>query len=202
MPINVAQAALGASIDLLTFDGLQTVKIPEGSQPGSRLRLKGLGVPHVNGSGRGDLFVHLDVRVPQKLTREQRKLVRAAPRTAARRKRAPEKGIFDKVKDYFSWQNSFPRWPFPIQPQSPCRPNASATTEVPDDGRLPDGASSGSNPERSTYTRCRLRIRAENPPSGVKVSEHRTNRCAIGVAVASAGFSLFFLMCAVTLESV
>src|SRR5208283_3632656 len=71
VPINVAQATLGASIDILTFDGLQTVKIPEGSQPGSRLRLKGLGVPHVNASGRGDLFVHIDVRTPAKLTREQ-----------------------------------------------------------------------------------------------------------------------------------
>ena len=75
VPINVAQAALGASIDVLTFDGLQTVKIPEGSQPSNRIRLKGLGVPHVNSSGRGDLYVHLDVRVPNKLTREQRKLL-------------------------------------------------------------------------------------------------------------------------------
>ena len=57
VPINVAQAALGATVDLLTFDGVQTVKIPESSQPASRLRLKGLGVPRVNASGRGDLFV-------------------------------------------------------------------------------------------------------------------------------------------------
>ncbi len=48
VPINIAQAALGASVDLLTFDGIQTVKIPEGSQPGARVRLKGLGVPRVN----------------------------------------------------------------------------------------------------------------------------------------------------------
>src|SRR6266852_4598460 len=57
VPINVAQAVLGASVDILTFDGLQTVKIPEGAQPGMRLRLKGLVVPHLNSSGRGDLYV-------------------------------------------------------------------------------------------------------------------------------------------------
>src|SRR6201999_1497437 len=75
VPINLAQAALGASVDLLTFDGLQTVKIPEGSQPASRLRLKGFGVPILNSSGRGDLYIHLDVRVPAKMTREQRRLI-------------------------------------------------------------------------------------------------------------------------------
>src|SRR5207249_1492489 len=57
IPVNLAQAALGTSVDLLTFDGLQTVKIPEGSQPGARIRLKGLGVPVLNSSGRGDLYV-------------------------------------------------------------------------------------------------------------------------------------------------
>ena len=50
------------------------MKIPEGSQAAGRLKLKGLGVPRLHGSGRGDLFVHLDVHVPSKLTRDQRKL--------------------------------------------------------------------------------------------------------------------------------
>ena len=101
VPINLAQAALGASVDILTMDGLQTVKIPEGSQPASRLRLKGLGVPHVNGSGRGDLFVHLDVRVPTKLTRDQRKLMEQLRDVLPTENEPTEKGIFDKVKDYF-----------------------------------------------------------------------------------------------------
>jgi molecular chaperone DnaJ len=56
VPVNIAQAALGCSVDVLTFDGLQHVKVPEGSQAGARLRLKGLGVPHLNSSSRGDLF--------------------------------------------------------------------------------------------------------------------------------------------------
>lgn len=101
VPINIAQAALGATIDLLTFDGLQTVKIPEGAQPDARLRLKGLGVPRVNGSGRGDLYVHLDVRVPQKMTREQRRLFEQLRDQLPTENEPQSKGIFDKVKDYF-----------------------------------------------------------------------------------------------------
>jgi len=101
VPINPAQAALGATIDILTFDGLQTVKVPEGSQPGDRLRLKGLGVPHVNASGRGDLYIHLHVRIPAKLSREQRKLFEQLRDVLPTENEPSEKGIFDKVKDYF-----------------------------------------------------------------------------------------------------
>ncbi len=101
VPINIGQAALGASIDILTFDGLQTIKIPEGSQGGSRLRIKGLGVPHLNSSTRGDLYVHLDVKVPSKLTREQRKLFEQLRDMLPAENEPHEKGIFDKVKDYF-----------------------------------------------------------------------------------------------------
>jgi molecular chaperone DnaJ len=101
VPINMAQAALGASVDLLTFDGVQTVKIPEGSQPGARIRLKGLGVARVNASGRGDLYVHLDVRVPTKLTRDQRKLFEQLGEIMPAENEPQSKGIFDKVKDYF-----------------------------------------------------------------------------------------------------
>jgi molecular chaperone DnaJ len=101
VPINVAQAALGAQIDLLTFDGLQTVKIPEGSQPGSRLRMKNMGVPKVNASGRGDLYIHLDVHIPPKLSRDQRRLFEELQGHLPAENEPQEKGIFDKVKDYF-----------------------------------------------------------------------------------------------------
>ena len=66
-----------------------------------RLRIKGLGVPHVNGSGRGDMFVHLDVRIPTKLSREQRKLFEQLRELLPAENEPTEKGIFDKVKDYF-----------------------------------------------------------------------------------------------------
>jgi molecular chaperone DnaJ len=101
VPVNVAQAALGTEVDVLTFDGLQTVNIPEGTQSGTRLRVKGLGVPHLNGHARGDLYVHVDVRTPPKLTREQRKLFEQLLETLPKENEPEGKGLFDKVKDYF-----------------------------------------------------------------------------------------------------
>jgi molecular chaperone DnaJ len=101
VPVNIAQAALGTSVDVLTFDGLQTVKVPEGAQPGTRVRMKGLGVPRLNASGRGDLFIHIDVRVPQKLNREQRKMLEQLREMLPAENEPEEKGILDKVKDYF-----------------------------------------------------------------------------------------------------
>jgi molecular chaperone DnaJ len=97
----LAQAALGAEVNLLTFDGLETVKIPDGVQTGSRIKLKNLGLPRLQGSGRGDLFVHMDVRVPTKLTREQRKLFEQLRETLPAENEPHDKGILDKVKDYF-----------------------------------------------------------------------------------------------------
>lgn len=102
VPINVAQAVLGTQINLLTFDGLEQVKVPEGIQTGSRIRLKNLGVPRLQGSGRGDLFVQVDVRVPSKLTREQRKLFEQLRDTLPEENEPHEKGLLDKVKDYFA----------------------------------------------------------------------------------------------------
>jgi molecular chaperone DnaJ len=101
IPVNVAQAALGTEVDVLTFDGLQSVKIPEGAQGGSRIKLKNLGVPRLNGSGRGDLYVNVDVRVPSKLTREQRKLFEQLRETLPAENEPAEKSLLDKVKDYF-----------------------------------------------------------------------------------------------------
>ncbi len=101
MPVNLAQAALGDSVELLTFDGVQTVKIPEGSQPGSRVKLKGLGVPKLSGSGRGDLYVHIEVRVPSKLNRDQRRLFEQLRDVLPKENDPEDKGILDKVKDYF-----------------------------------------------------------------------------------------------------
>lgn len=102
VPVNVAQAVLGTQINLLTFDGLEQVKVPEGIQTGSRIRLKNLGVPRLQGSGRGDLFVQVDVKVPGKLTREQRKLFEQLRETLPEENEPHEKGLLDKVKDYFA----------------------------------------------------------------------------------------------------
>ena len=101
IPINVAQAALGTEVSLLTFDGLQTVKVPESCQNGARIRLRGLGVPRLQGSSRGDLFVHVDVKVPNKLTREQKRLFEQLRDTLPAENEPHEKSLIDKVKDYF-----------------------------------------------------------------------------------------------------
>lgn len=101
VPLNIAQAALGAEVDVLTFDGLQRVKIPEGSQTGDQVRLRGLGVPSVSASGRGDLFVHVEVVVPKRLTREQRRLLEQLRDVLPAENEPKAKSILDKVKDYF-----------------------------------------------------------------------------------------------------
>jgi molecular chaperone DnaJ len=102
VPVNVAQAALGTEVEIPTFDGMETVKIPEGSQSGAQLRLKNRGVQRVNGSGRGDLFVHVEVKVPTKLSREQRKLFeQLRDALPAAGEDDGKGGFFGKVKDLF-----------------------------------------------------------------------------------------------------
>lgn len=74
LPINIAQAVLGAEVEAPTLDGPKVLRIPPGTQPGKVLRLRGLGVPHLRRSGRGDMLVTIDVQIPSELTEEQRKL--------------------------------------------------------------------------------------------------------------------------------
>lgn len=102
VPINIAQAALGTEVDIPTFDGTENVKIPEGSQSGTQLKLKNRGVQRVNGSGRGDLYVHVEVKVPTKLSREQRKLFEQLRDALPAAGEDDDKGgFFGKVKDLF-----------------------------------------------------------------------------------------------------
>lgn len=74
--IGFSQAALGGSLEVPTLEGGQlTVKLPKGTQNGSRLRLKGQGLPQFHGSGRGDLYVKVTVKVPAKLSKRQKELL-------------------------------------------------------------------------------------------------------------------------------
>lgn len=73
--INFAQAVLGDKIEIPALDGKIRLKIPAGSQPGEMLRLKGKGMPRLYGQGKGDLFVKIQVKVPKKISREQKKLI-------------------------------------------------------------------------------------------------------------------------------
>lgn len=74
--IPFSQAALGHTMEVTTLDGKTlSVKAPKGAQNGARLRLKGQGLPHFKGSGRGDLYVKLNVKVPKKLSKRQKELL-------------------------------------------------------------------------------------------------------------------------------
>jgi molecular chaperone DnaJ len=101
IPLNLAQAALGCEIELPTLEEPQKLKIPEGTQNGAQFRIRGKGVPVLNTSGRGDLLVHVHVKMPTRLTREQRKLLEQLRETLPVDNRPTEKGLFDRVKDYF-----------------------------------------------------------------------------------------------------
>jgi molecular chaperone DnaJ len=101
VPVNVSQAALGTDVEIETLDGPQTIRVPEGVQHGDKIRLKGLGVPRLQSSGRGDLWVHTNVTVPKKLSREQRKLFEQLRETLPAENEPHEKSLLEKVKDYF-----------------------------------------------------------------------------------------------------
>jgi len=74
LPVNIAQAALGAEIQVPTIEDMTKFKIPAGSQTGQIFRLKGKGFPHVRGRGRGDQLVILEVMTPESLSKKQRQL--------------------------------------------------------------------------------------------------------------------------------
>jgi molecular chaperone DnaJ len=101
IPINLAQATLGAEINVPTLDGPYKLRIPESTQNAAQFRLRNKGVASLNGSSRGDLYVHVEVKIPSKLTREQRKLMEQLRDTLPVDNSPSEKGLFEKVKDYF-----------------------------------------------------------------------------------------------------
>lgn len=101
--LNVAQAALGADIQVPTVDGTTTeLKVPPGTQNGKVFRIKSFGVPFLRGTGRGDMLVSTNVHVPTNLNDEQRRLLRDLARTLGEATPEPqEKGFFGKIKDAF-----------------------------------------------------------------------------------------------------
>ena len=89
--LGFAQAALGAEVEVPTLDGTQTVHISAGTQSGEQICLRGNGVPSVQGGGRGDQFIHLQLVTPKQVDGEMRELLGAAGRDrgAADRRRWP-----------------------------------------------------------------------------------------------------------------
>jgi molecular chaperone DnaJ len=101
IPISITQAVLGAQVRLPTLDGEAVLEIPEGTQTGARFRLRKKGMPVLNSSGRGDLFVEVKVAIPAKVTKQQRELFEQLAQTLGQENR-PQKGLLDKMKDMFS----------------------------------------------------------------------------------------------------
>ena len=106
IPLAFTQAALGGEIEVPTLHGKASMSIPEGTQTGQVFRLRGKGMPHVRSASTvGDLYVHVELEVPVKLTSEQKELVQRLDESlkAGGEKHNPKaKGWFDKVKDFFN----------------------------------------------------------------------------------------------------
>lgn len=101
VPINIVQATLGAEIKVPTLDGQVTMKVPEGTQPGKVMRLKGKGIPSLRGGGRGDQLVRMKVVVPTKLTDRQKDALQKFADISKDNINPEEKSFLNKVKDFF-----------------------------------------------------------------------------------------------------
>lgn len=102
MPISFPQAALGTELEIETLEGMESIKIPEGTQSGKEFKLRGKGVPHLNERGKGDLIVEIRVATPTKLTSKQKDLMQQFAETTTMENQPHSRGLFDKVRDIFN----------------------------------------------------------------------------------------------------
>lgn len=101
VPITYSQAVLGAEIEVPTVDGKVAQKIPEGTQSGTKFRLRGQGIQYLNGRGRGDQYVIVDVEIPKKLNRTQREALKAFEDSLKDENYEKRKSFFKNLKDRF-----------------------------------------------------------------------------------------------------
>ena len=102
LPITFAQAALGAEVTVPTLDGKVKYTIHEGTQPGDVFKVKGRGIPHLGGRGRGDQFCRVVVEVPKNLNVKQKELIKQFDASTTERNYAKRKNFFDILKDLFN----------------------------------------------------------------------------------------------------
>jgi molecular chaperone DnaJ len=102
VPVSFTQAAVGTEIEVPTLEGEQTLKIPEGTQSGTVLKLRGKGVPVLNGHGKGNLFVEVRVQTPTKLTKRQRELLQELQGISQVENKPQRTSILGKMKDMFT----------------------------------------------------------------------------------------------------
>jgi molecular chaperone DnaJ len=100
VPISIAQAALGADVEIPTLFGKSSLHVAPGTQPGQVLKVKGLGLPDLRGGRTGDVIATVTVGVPRKLTKKQEQLLREFAETEEHDVLPAQKSFFDKLKDY------------------------------------------------------------------------------------------------------
>jgi len=99
VPISFAQAALGADFEVEALEGKEKVSVPEGTQSGDHLCLRGKGVPHLNGYGRGDQILELLVVTPKNLTSRQRELFEELAREEGDVSTHENKSFFSRIRE-------------------------------------------------------------------------------------------------------
>ncbi|HVT76880.1 MAG TPA: molecular chaperone DnaJ [Acidimicrobiales bacterium] len=100
--IPMTQAALGANVEVLTLEGVEEIPISPGTQSGAVLRLRGRGVPHTSGRGRGDFHIHLAVDTPTDLNADTDQLLRQFAGLRGEKVNDAPHGLFKKIKSAFS----------------------------------------------------------------------------------------------------
>ncbi len=101
--VNFVDAALGAQVEVPTIDGKVKIKLDPGTQSGKMLRLKGKGIKDINGYGKGDQLIHVNVWTPKQLSKEEKQILEGL-RNSENFKPDPgnsEKSFFDKMKEFF-----------------------------------------------------------------------------------------------------
>ena len=101
VPITFSQAVLGDDVEVPTVDGRIVQHIPEGTQSGTKFRLRGQGIQYLNGRGRGDQYVIVDVEIPKKLNRTQREALKAFEDSLKDENYEKRKSFFKNLKDRF-----------------------------------------------------------------------------------------------------
>ena len=98
LPLTFSQLTLGAEIQIPTLEGRESYNVKEGTQPGDIIRLKGRGIPYVNGRGKGDLIARITVEVPTGLSSKQKTLLRQFEESMGERNYQKRKSFFEKFK--------------------------------------------------------------------------------------------------------
>ena len=102
LKLSVSQAALGCDIEVPLVKGRIKVKIAPGTQPGKKLLIKGKGLPVLNGYGNGDMIIRINIWIPEKLSKDAKKLFEKLNELEDCKPKTAEKGFFEKVKDFFN----------------------------------------------------------------------------------------------------